>query len=125
MRLGNDEVRGDQRDAAGAIQALLSTNSLAGAAPARPVRCPQLGNECLVEVAIEVPAQVVGKAIDVATELEQGIAGRAADERSNGNPDRVRLRPPALASPGVELLQIPLVEIYLQRPRHKQHATRS
>jgi hypothetical protein len=38
---------------------------------------------------IEVLAQICGKAIDVATELEQGVVGRPPRERSDGDPDRL------------------------------------
>src|SRR5436309_8464273 len=70
-----------------AIQAPLSTNSRAGAAAARPIRGRRLGNEGLVEVAMEVLAQVGGKPVDVATELEQRVLGRPTRERSDGNAD--------------------------------------
>ena len=64
-------------------------------------------------------AQIGGQAVDVAAELEQGILGGPAREGSDGHPDRLRLGPPAAASPGVEAFEVPLVEVYLQRSCHE------
>jgi hypothetical protein len=82
------------------------------------VRCGRLGNEGLVEVAFEALAQVGGKAVDIATQVEQRVLGRSSREGADGGPNRLRLRPSAPASPGFELLEIPLVEIHLQRSTH-------
>src|SRR5438876_2509973 len=68
-----------------AIQAPLSTNRRAGAAAARAIWSRRLGNESLVEMTIEALAQIRGKAVDVATELEQGVVGRPPRERSDGD----------------------------------------
>src|SRR5438046_2098897 len=51
-----------------AIQAPLSTNSRAGPA-ARAIRCPRLGNERFVEIAVEGLAQIGGPPVDVAAAL--------------------------------------------------------
>jgi len=67
---------------------------------------------------MEIPAQVGRKPIDVATQFEQRVLGRAARERPDGDADRLGLGPPALAGPCLELLEIPLVKVDLQRSRH-------
>src|SRR5215813_11894709 len=103
-----------------AIQAPLSTNSRAGSAVARAVRCRRLGNERLAQIAIEARAQIGGKAFDVTAEIEQRILGGAPRERANGHADRLRLGPPTLACPGLEPCEIVVVEVHLQRPAHDQ-----
>lgn len=67
---------------------------------------------------MEVRAQIGREAVDITAELEQGVLGRSARECPDGDPDRLRLGPPALAGPGVEPLEILLVEVHLQRPGH-------
>src|SRR5207249_9641433 len=58
-----------------AIQPPLSTNSRAGAAAARAVRCRRFGNERLAQIAVEARAQIGGKAFDGTTEIEARILG--------------------------------------------------
>src|SRR6266566_2745173 len=104
-----------------AIQAPLSTNSRAGPA-ARAIRCPRLGNERFVEIAVEVLAQIGGQPVDVAAELEQRVLGRPARERSDGGADGLRLGPSAFPGPCLEALEVTLVEVNLQRPHHDSNA---
>src|SRR5213593_2643311 len=101
-----------------AIQAPLSTNSRAGAAAARAVWGRRLGNERLAQIAIEARAQIGGKALDVAAEIEHRILGGAPRERAYGRADGLRLGPPALARPRFEPCEIVVVEVHLQRLGH-------
>lgn len=67
---------------------------------------------------MKVRAQISGKAIDVVAELEQGVLGRSARERADGNPDGLRFGPPAFTGPDVESIEILLVQVHLQRSAH-------
>ena len=67
---------------------------------------------------MKVRAQIRGKAIDVAAELEQGVLGRSARQRADGNADGLRFGPPAFTGPGVESIEILLVQVHLQRSAH-------
>jgi len=71
---------------------------------------------------MKVRAQISGKAIDVAAEVEQGVLGRAARERADGNPDGLRFGPPAFTGPGVESIEVLLVEVHLQGSAHESES---
>src|SRR4029453_17431076 len=105
-----------------AIQALLSTNRLGGAAAAGSVRGRRLGNEGLVEIGLEIGAQIGREAVDVTAQLEQRIVGRLARERPDSGADGLGLRPPTLTRPRVEPVEVRVVQIDLQRPGHGQEA---
>src|SRR5438128_674344 len=106
-----------------AIHAPLSTKTRAGAAT-RAIRSRRLGNERLVEVAVEVLAQVGGQAVDVAAEVEQGVFRGLPRERAHGGANRLRLGPAARPGPAVEPLEIAVVEVDLQRAGHDQQLYR-
>jgi hypothetical protein len=72
----------------------------------------------LLDVAIEVRAEVGRKTVDVSAELEQGILGPRPGQRSNGHPDGLRFRPPSGTRPRIEAVEVPVVEIDLEWPCH-------
>src|SRR6185295_12214440 len=101
-----------------AIQALLSTNRLGGAAAAGAVGGRRLGNEGLVEITLEAGAQVGREAVDVPAEAEQRVVGRLARQRPDCDADGLGLGPSTRKRPRFEPLEILVVQIDLQRPGH-------
>src|SRR5262249_29532352 len=103
-----------------AIHAPLSTNSRAGAAT-RAIRCRWLGNERLIEIAVEARAEVGGETIDVDTQLEQRVLGGRTRQCPDGDTDRLRLRPAAFLSPRFEPLEVALIQVDLQGSSRTRH----
>jgi hypothetical protein len=102
----------------------LSTNRRPGSPASRAVGSRALGNVRLVQITVEVLAQVLWESVQGAAEFEHGVLCRPADQRPDRDPDSLGLRPAALADPGVELLEILIVEIDLKGARHEWHCTR-
>src|SRR5439155_4155684 len=96
-----------------AIQALLSTNSRSGAPRPTPGSDRFFRNERLLEVAVELLAAVGREGVEHRARGQEGILVTRPGEGTNGRPDRLRLRPPALARPRREAPEIPLVEVDL------------
>ncbi len=63
-------------------------------------------------------AQVGGKAVDVAAELEQRVLGWAPRERPDRGADGLGFGPSALACPGLQSLEILFLQVDLQRAGH-------
>jgi len=62
---------------------------------------------------MEAGAQVGREAVDVAAQLEQGVVGRPTRERPDGGPDGLGLGPSPLARPGLEPVEVRVVQVHL------------
>jgi hypothetical protein len=67
---------------------------------------------------VEAGAQVGRETVDVPAQLEQRVVGRLPRECPDGRPDGLGLGPPTLSRPGVEPVEIRVVEKHLQWPGH-------
>src|SRR5439155_8793604 len=108
-----------------AIQALLSTNSRSDVPRPAPGPDRFLRNERLLEVPVELLAAVWRESIDRPAQRQQGILAGRAGESTNGGPDRLRLRPSALARPCLQALEVSRVEVDLSGAVHDSDPTPS
>src|SRR5882724_1740897 len=101
-----------------ASQAPLSTNSLPGTPRSRLVPCGLLGNERLRQITVELRAEIGGQSVDHSAGTEQRIVAAGPRQRADGESHRLRFRPATLAGPALEPLEVGVIEVDLQRPRH-------
>src|SRR5690349_14067894 len=107
-----------------ANQALLSTKTRLGAGSSAAVCRAMFRHVGLAQMAIEVLAHVGREPLEHAAHLENRIIGSRSRQRTDGQSNGTRLRPPALTGPALEPGEIPFVQVHLDRPRHDVHAYR-
>src|SRR5438552_2984379 len=74
--------------------------------------------ERLVQIAVEVFGQIRRQAVDHPAQLEQRILGCLSCERTNCSTHGLGFRPASLARPILELLEVGVLEIDLERNGH-------